>query len=66
MILKNIVMMNLDISPMFFNDINNIDIIYMNIYDNIKEIIYINLEKRKDREEYINKFLKEYFNHIKI
>ena len=59
-------MMNLDISPMFFNDINNIDIIYMNIYDNIKEIIYINLEKRKDREEYINKFLKEYFNHIKI
>tara|TARA_B110000503_G_scaffold69246_1_gene108002 strand:+ start:416 stop:1171 length:756 start_codon:yes stop_codon:yes gene_type:complete len=66
MILKNIVMMNLDISPMFFNNINNIDIIYMNIYDNIKEIIYINLEKRKDREEYINKFLKEYFNHIKI
>ena len=59
-------MMNLDISPMFFNNINNIYIIYMNIYDNIKEIIYINLEKRKDREEYINKFLKEYFNHIKI
>ena len=59
-------MMNLDISHMFFNYINNIDIIYMNIYDNIKEIIYINLEKRKDREEYINKFLKEYFKNIQI
>jgi len=66
MILKNIVMMNLDIFHMFFNSFKNIIIINMNIYDNIKEIIYINLDKRTDRDEYIKNFLNFHFKHIQI
>ena len=38
----------------------------MNIYDNIKEIIYINLDKRTDRDEYIKNFLNFHFKHIQI
>jgi GR25 family glycosyltransferase involved in LPS biosynthesis len=38
----------------------------MNIYDNIKKIIYINLDSRRDRRVYIEKFLSKYFVDIPI